>query len=90
MKMGTTKLFGSVMRPVFLIASSFSINLTAAIGFFKNMTTSPMFLVNYGKGEILVGELKLSSCNIDTVAGKILTNIINWVGIVIVHNSYLK
>ncbi|MFA6187061.1 MAG: hypothetical protein WC770_07625, partial [Phycisphaerae bacterium] len=41
-------------------------------------STYPMFIVNYGKGQILVSEVKASSCNTDPLAGRFLRNIIKW------------
>ena len=40
--------------------------------------TYPMFIVNHGKGQILVSEMKASSCNTDPLAGRFLRNIIKW------------
>jgi len=37
-----------------------------------------MFIVNYSKGRILVGEMRISTADTDPLAGKMLNNIIKW------------
>ncbi|HBG27668.1 MAG: hypothetical protein A2Y10_10300 [Planctomycetes bacterium GWF2_41_51] len=44
----------------------------------KDTITCPMFIVDHGKGRILVSEIRTSACDTDPLAGKILSNIINW------------
>jgi beta-galactosidase len=44
----------------------------------KGPKTYPCFIYNYGKGQILVSELRTSRWNSDPLACKSLSNIINW------------
>ncbi len=44
----------------------------------KGPAGSPMFIVNYGKGKILVSELRTSTSDTDPLAGRMLNNIIKW------------